>query len=114
MKFPSYIKVRNGKPYFRMALPTHVRAFAGDAVPKEICFRLRTDSIGEANRNAAALAEYFTAYFDNVRRRLRLAHPHPLTQQAVKALQPLIEVTTKRLVLSQDDKLRDHDIVQVS
>ncbi len=113
MKFSSYIKVRNGKPYFRMAVPADVRRFLGDEVPKEICFRLPTNSVGEANRAAAQLAEHFAVQFDAVRHRVRPAPPQPLTDRAVKALQPLIEITTKRAVLLQGDKLRDHEIAQV-
>jgi len=114
MKFSSYIKVRNGKPYFRMAVPADVRRLLVDEGPKEICFRLPTDSVGDANRAAAELAEHCAVEFDAVRRRLRPAAPQPLTDRAVKALQPLIEITTKRAVLLQDDRLRDHDIAQVN
>lgn len=108
MKFSSYIKVRNGKPYFRMVVPSHRRRRSA----QENCFRLDTDSLGEANRLAGPLAAYFAALCDDVRKRLQPAQP--LSERVVKALKPVAEILTKRLVLSEDDQLRDHDLAQLT
>lgn len=113
VKFSSYIKVRKGAPYFRMAVPADVRRLVGGKVRKEISFRLPTNSVGEANRTAAALADYCAGVFDDVRQRLRPVPLQPLTDRAVEMLKPVIEAATRQLVLGQDDKLRDHAIAQV-